>query len=301
MVVDKIVAFLRLCRFFLCWLFMVRGWGISLLVPVSLPDPQSQRAINWYWLKRYWKKTLPGAEIIIGEDPRPLGIPFSKSTAVNDAARKARGDVFVIVDADACISGDGVLRCAEEIRAAEKKHRTLWFVPYRKLVRLTKDTSEAIVRLKPQPNMAWPLEGQTVNGTGHWYGAMMQIMSHRAFEAVGGWDSRFRGWGGEDYAAMAAMDTLYGPHKTLPSELFHIWHPAIFTSVLTKKGVKRRLWDGQDTMDSNSDLSQRYYRCEGNREKMRRLVNESLTPGFQNLERADRVIRRSRVPAAIST
>ena len=54
----------------------------------------SHRARNWKWLENYWRKQLPGAEIVLGEDKRPLGIPFSKSAAVNDAAKKAHGDIF---------------------------------------------------------------------------------------------------------------------------------------------------------------------------------------------------------------
>ena len=56
---------------------------------------------------------------------------------------------------------------------------------------------------------------------------MIQIMPSEAFWEVGGWDERFRGWGGEDHAAMRATDTLYWRHKTMPVQVLHLWHPMI--------------------------------------------------------------------------
>jgi len=51
-------------------------------------------------LRNYWEEMLPEAEIIIGRDPK-LRLPFSKTYAVNAAAKKAHGKYFVILDADA--------------------------------------------------------------------------------------------------------------------------------------------------------------------------------------------------------
>jgi len=114
---------------------------------------------------------------------------------------------------------------------------------------------------------------------GHWYGAMMQIFPRVAFDIVGGWDIRFRGWGGEDHSAMRAMDTLYAPHKTLPGQILHLWHP-----MMGKEGHRKslkswvtwskRLWDDQDNPGDNNRLATRYSRANGNRKRMRRLIME---------------------------
>jgi glycosyltransferase involved in cell wall biosynthesis len=263
-----------------------KGYGISILVPFHTTDTNSQRAKNWEWLHKYWKKQLPGAELIMGVDSEvgKDNKPFSKSCAVNDAASKASGDILVIVDADGYISVDSILKCADEIRKARKKKRKLWFIPYRQFYRLTEDASKKILESDPEKSCRYSnkppddhvLNTEKFNGLlgsayGHRYGALIQIMPKEAFELVGGWDERFRGWGGEDYAAMKAMDTLYWPHKTLPSPVFHIWHP--FKTVESAK-VNIRLWDNQQKGNINGVLSNRYHLAQGNLSAMRKLVNE---------------------------
>jgi hypothetical protein len=256
-----------------------KGYGISLLVPYH-NDHQS-REVNWRWLKRYWERQLPGAEIVIGDDCES---PFSKSVAVNCAEKRATGDVFVIIDADAYIKPEVILEAAFRIRKARKKHRRLWFVPYRRFFRLKESISKTILESPPDcpyeipdpPPITCVFDSSGSN-IGHWYGAMLQIMPREAFELVGGFDERFRGWGGEDHAFMRAVDTLYWKHKTLPSQILHIWHP-----MLSPKGSKEwvvwkdRMWTGQSGAGVNDALSGRYYGAYGSYEQMCRLVNEGI-------------------------
>jgi glycosyltransferase involved in cell wall biosynthesis len=232
--------------------------------------------------KSSWAKT-------IGEDPLALhdeSVPFSKSVAVNDAARKAKGDVFVIVDADGYVSADAVLLCAKQIRRARAQKHRLWYVPYRQFYRLTEDATARVIESDPKKPYVYatPPHDQCILDTsgsqhGHWYGAMIQIMSREAFDAVGGWDPRFRGWGGEDHAAMRAMDTLYWRHKTMPIQVLHLWHP-MFSPEGTSAWVdwRYRMWRGQTKAGANDDLSGRYYGANGDPVRMRKLVNEWREP-----------------------
>jgi hypothetical protein len=280
------VSIWRIVRFAICKFFRVKGHGISILVPAHLTDNQRQE--NWKWLQEYWKTHLPGAEVIIGDDPDAASLPFSKSVAVNHAATLAHGDVFVIVDADVFISVETVVECAQEIRLAEKKGHSLWFMPYRKLYRLTQDVSARLLKSSPNCPLDIPVaesdimnvgvfEGKPLSQVGHWYGAMIQIVSREAFFTVGGWDRRFRGWGGEDHAAMVAMDTLYGPHKTTPGHILHIWHPVLTPDTANDPKGKKRIWANQDGKQTNDALSGRYYWSKGNPQRMRGLVNEFLS------------------------
>ncbi len=261
-----------------------RGHGISILIPFHCNNKLDQRFLNFTWLYRYWREQLPGAEIIIGVDHEVhKDKPFSKSCAVNDAFKKSHGDIIVIADADGYIDVRNVLYCAKEIRWARKRGRRLWFIPYRLFFRLNKKGSEKILNSSPchpykfsTPPPECYLQGMerfhgtSGSGCGHWYGALIQIMPREAFEIVGGWDWRFRGWGGEDHAAMRAMDTLYWPHKTLPSQVLHLWHETLFVDK-----TKNRRWENQEK--SNDPLSHRYYYSQGNVARMRKLVNEFKT------------------------
>jgi hypothetical protein len=259
-----------------------RGHGISILIPFRCPDKTNPRVRNVTWLKRYWATQLPGAEIIMGEDPS-TDLPFSKSVAVNDAASRASGDVFVIVDADGYLDAKSVLHCAAEIRSARKHGKKLWFVPYRQFYRLTEEASKYLLESDPanpypfsSPLSSIFIMNDTDPKVGHWYGAMVQIMPREAFEIVGGWDERFRGWGGEDHAAMRAMDTIYGMHKTLPGQVLHVWHPQLSPEGQAKLvNWKNRMWEGQAETGVNNKLSHRYYAAQNRPEMMRKLVDES--------------------------
>src|SRR5580693_2230509 len=126
------------------------GKGISLLIPFR--SDGGHRARNWDWLKRHWEFHLPDAEIVMGEDQESLdnpSIPFSKSVAVNDAAKKAKNDIFVILDADGYIEPESIVYCARKIREARKRNQKLWYVPYRRFHRLTKEASERILHSFP--------------------------------------------------------------------------------------------------------------------------------------------------------
>ena len=71
----------------------------------------------------------------MGQD---TGWPFSKTVAVNEAASRATGDIFVILDADAYISGAAIQEAADRIRHAWDRNHKLWLIPYRRLFRLTR-------------------------------------------------------------------------------------------------------------------------------------------------------------------
>ena len=246
-----------------------RGHGISLLVPFRTDN--GRRAETWQWLARYWQHELPGAEIVIGTDNHPA---FCKTAAVNRAADKAKGDVFVILDADCYVSGEVIEYCANEIRRERKRGNRLWFIPYRYFYRLTDPASREILNSNPgNPArfFAAPPPNHKLQETkgitrAHWFGALIQIMPREAFYAAGTMDNRFHGWGGEDVAFMHALDTLYSRHKTVPSGVIHLWHPTIGSS------AKDRKWAGQTKPGANGNLAAKYFRARGDAGRMRELV-----------------------------
>ena len=249
-----------------------RGHGISLLVPFRTDN--GRRAETWEWLNEYWHHELPGAQIVIGTDDTPA---FCKTAAINRAADKARGDVFVILDADCLIAGNVVEYCATEIRNARKRGNRLWFMPYRYFYRMTDTASREILNSDPANPPRFFAAGPAnyrVQDTksadqAHWFGALIQIMPREAFRIAGGMDNRFHGWGGEDVAFMHAVDTLYGQHKTSPNGVIHLWHPTIGST------IKDRMWTGQTRPGANGNLAARYFRAMGDVGKMRQLVESS--------------------------
>jgi hypothetical protein len=246
---------------------------ISILVPFQA-DRGSDRKRIWKWTKRYWKHALPGCEIVVGQDG---GRPFSKTSAVNNAASRARGDIYVILDADCLMAADVIEDCARRIREAAERGQHLWFVPYRRMFRLSPAVTDGILESNPRRWPFWAFElpqdpGDVVNADppsyGHHFGALVQVMPAEAFWHVGGMDGRFRAWGGEDVSFLFALDTLWGPHRSMDNEALHLWHETIGAT------WQDRMWEGQDRPMPMHALASRYSAARGDRARMRALVKE---------------------------
>lgn len=240
---------------------------ISLLIPFTTKS--AERKAEFKWLLKYWRHELPDAEIIVGESHNKV---FCKGEALNQAARKSTGKVLVILDADAYISGRVIERCANRILEEMQDH--LWYVPYRHLYRLKREASKKIIASDPEHPLRLPspplmedVENGKQSNYGHRYGAMIMIFPREALDAVGGcFDERFKGWGGEDVALLRALDTLYGKHKTVNTDIIHLWHPVIGDS------YKTRIWKGQKGSQPNSNLAMAYHRATRKPDQMRALV-----------------------------
>lgn len=250
-----------------------KGKGITLLVPFRSDGTERQEI--WNWLKVYYKWHLPGAQLVQGTD---FGTPFSKTCAVNSAAQGATGDIYVILDADCLIDPAVILDCARAIRVARDRDVKRWYVPYRHLYRLNRETSELVLDKDPRRFSAdrylrdlaqWEIENCDGSGVGHHFGALIQIMPSEAFWEVGGMEPRCRGWGVDDIAFVMALDTLFAKHRTTANSVWTLHHKP--------RGRRHhRLWEGQQSEDPNGTLGARYREAWGNVERMRALVNEGL-------------------------
>jgi predicted glycosyltransferase involved in capsule biosynthesis len=255
-------------RFFLK-LFGLYTPKISLLIPFSSTDPN--RISNLKWLLKYWKHHLPDAEIIIGHSKSSV---FCKGEALNNAVRKSKGKVLAILDADAYLSASIIEKAANKI--LEYSHNHLWLVPYRKLYRLNKEITEVILSSNPldpffpeiTPFDIQPNSENSIN-YGRRYGAMLMVFPREAYDLIGGFDERFKGWGGEDVCLLKALDTLYGKHKTIKGNIYHLWHPVYGDT------YQSRRWEGQQSGSSNWKLSKQYSKAVNRPSMMKKIIEES--------------------------
>lgn len=243
---------------------------ISILVPFR--DDGEHRGRVWRWLREYWRARGLDAEIIQGHDDHS---PFSKASAVNQAALLSRGRILVILDADAYMTPESLQYCADKIEQALCADRHTWYMPYDHLYRLNQPTTLGLLETDPRAaaitNTPLPGELEPV-GTdpryGHHYGAMVQVMPREAFFLVGGMDPRFRGWGAEDVSLLRALDTLWGHHEVARNQVLHFWHARIGSK------LDDRQWVGQSWGAANSRLAQRYASAIAEPEYMRGLAEE---------------------------
>jgi len=247
-----------------------RGAGISLLVPFR-PDDEG-RARTWDWLSRYWQWSLPAAEILIGSDD---GMPFSKACAVNEAAARATGNVFVIMDADCYMDSNVIVQAADHIRS----HKS-WWVPYNTLFRIRRPPSDELLALPPEapirlklPPAPELIQGGFGDGSARLHGAVIMVVPAAGFWEVGGMDPRFRGWGSEDTAFSIALDTLWVKRNyDMNHHVAHLWHARIGEGGGNR--VRRNV--GQKRPMSGHELARRYWYNNGKPRTMRKLVDEGF-------------------------
>lgn len=173
--------------------------SVSLVVPWR---PQPDREHLWSWLRRYYEAHLPWWEIIEADNAGE----WNKPTAVNAGVVKAQGDIVMVMDADALIE-------PVYLRAAAKSAIFApWVVPHGKVLRLRPEPTETILSMDPPAAYGFPHTPTIRSPYLGMAGGGCFAMRRDLFFRIGGMDSEFQGWGGEDHAFGLAADTLLGKH-----------------------------------------------------------------------------------------
>lgn len=183
---------------------------VSVIIPISLNDKPREQAFQW--VKKFYETMLPEVELCIGVCNEK---PFSKAKAINQAVEKSKGDILVIADAD--LFYDPLL-LKNSIKQLEKH---AWVIPFRRVLNISQKSTQELLETEPQ----WPIP-INVETRQRPYAAMggINIVPRRHFEAVGGFDERFVGWGGEDDAFAASLNQMCGYVKRMDATLYHLWH-----------------------------------------------------------------------------
>lgn len=193
---------------------------ISVLVPYA--PAGVDRDLAWAWNQRRLLALVARlddeAELKIGV-PNVVGDPaiFQRSLALNRAAEGASGDVFLICDADTTYEDP-----ADFARVVEVAEKGGWTLPQR-YVRIGPGISRLWMEGEPvaDPPRAWANDVQQEYPFAN---SGVVCLPRAAFEAIDGFDERFKGWGGEDDAMRAALETLWAPPTRLGTAL-HLYHP----------------------------------------------------------------------------
>lgn len=269
----KFLTFLKKLEAFFLKLISKPKPEISILIPFSTDNKERKR--NFKWLVKHLKSELPEAEIVIGKSHSKI---FCKGEALNNAVEKSKGRILVLLDADGLISPRVIRHCAKRILEELEYGNRLWYVPYRRLYRLTEHVTRKIVESDPKYSIVLPdplpsewIENQgDASKYGHHYGAMCMIFPREAYEAIGCFDERFEGWGGEDISFLKTFDVLWGKFKTTDNPIYHLHHPFMGSNYKDKK------WDGQDKGSANSNLAIRYHYATENYNKIKILNQEAI-------------------------
>lgn len=225
---------------------------VSVLIPYKPDNGPRDKLFNW--VKTYYETMMPEAELCIGES---ISHPFNRSRAINIAAKQATRDIFVIAD------GDVICDPGSLLQAIEFLDQHSWVIPYDKWLDLTQSSTEKLIIHPPQLPLQLDVEynerkfkknAKPISGT--------IIVTRENFNKVKGFDERFVGWGREDNAFCAAMNTICGHYiRTKNTFLYHLWHP--------REGLKTH-----PNMQNNIRLYKRYARRRGRIGEMTKLINE---------------------------
>lgn len=232
--------------------------NISILIPFRSDHGPREKAFQW--VLRFYEKIFPNVEICIGNCNTEL---FSRSIAINNAAKKATRDIFVIADADMIYNPKSI-----ELSIPLLENNA-WVIPYTRVIDISQKSTQNLLATEP----VWPInikleaiEKQLTTKKGILPRGGLNVVSRTNFEAVGGFDERFLGWGAPDDAFCFAMDTLCGKHIRLKMNLFHLWHEPIKAK-------------GNPNYQSNLALVQQYCRAYGNVRVMKQLIKHSKANG----------------------
>ncbi|MBG9543395.1 hypothetical protein ABE29_11575 [Cytobacillus firmus] len=222
---------------------------LSILIPFFSDNGPRENAFRW--IKNFYENLFPQAEIIIATSQPP----FNKAKAINNAVKKAKGNNLIIVDADIICSPSTIKKGIKML----DQHP--WIIPYNIVNDLTKNSTSQLLQTKP----AWPLsinlKTEPRGPKGFKPVGGINIMTRACFEAAGGFDERFQGWGGEDDAFAAAMNTFCGRYVRIEQSIYHLWHPRVHTR-------------DHKNYAANLQLAKRYCAAQNNKEEMRKVINE---------------------------
>jgi GT2 family glycosyltransferase len=163
----------------------------------------------WEYCRRHWETELPALEIFEGHHEGDG--PFNRAAAINCAA-EGEWDFAVILDSDTILDAEQVI---SGIELAQETGAMV--LPYKQRNMVSQAGTREILGGYEGNWERW-VEAREQNRV-----SCCVIVPRPLWEAAGGFDERFEGWGGEDEAFEAACRGVGGVQR-LPGANWHLWH-----------------------------------------------------------------------------
>jgi predicted glycosyltransferase involved in capsule biosynthesis len=179
----------------------------SIVIPCN--NNSSRLAIN-EWTQEWYRTNYPDTEVIVSRNDTE---PFNKSKAVNQGVQRSTNDLLVIADSDTVILPD-------QLQKAFYDYPDTLVIPFNQVLDLSQETTldwlNGHVDFKK-------VSTEKIRKGFHRAGGVW-VISKEIYNAVGGLDERYAGWGGEDDSFCRAVCTLVKTLQILQGDVYHLWH-----------------------------------------------------------------------------
>ncbi|MDH6423397.1 galactosyltransferase-related protein [Aurantimicrobium minutum] len=166
----------------------------------------------------------PDSELIVPDGVRRIHTPsseaFNKAQACNAGFKNTTEDAIALVDADTVMNSRVFIAALKRVAAKDEVIR-----PFGSLTDLTVTETEKYLTTQELPVSADTQRDDRRSGDVIPMCGGIVILTRERYFSVGGFDERFRGWGGEDDAfgyALARSGATIMIVKAEPA--YHLWH-----------------------------------------------------------------------------
>jgi len=185
------------------------------VILVPRREDHGHRDRLWAVCRARWERLLPDVPIVEGHHDDG---PWNRARALNRAAREAGAwDLAIVIDADVMLP---LAQVREAIDAAARTGRVTWaHTGWREW---TREATEGVLR-DPSSVMGPSLPALDVRKETPISWSCCMVVPRAVWDALGGFDERFEGWGGEDTAFAAAVQGLHGWGR-VDGVVTNLWH-----------------------------------------------------------------------------
>lgn len=187
---------------------------MSAVIVVPYRDDGGIRRRTWIYTQRFWEQL--GLPVVLGDSPADE--PFDITKARNEGVRGATErfpdwDVVLMVDADVVLGSPKQALHAIELA----RYGFIYVTAHSELRYLSEEGTRQVLEGLPFDRAARDaVHAET------WESAF--AFTHEIWVAVGGFDSRFSGFGHQVEAFFHAAKTLFGAGRQT-GPCYHLWHP----------------------------------------------------------------------------
>lgn len=193
---------------------------ISIIIPWQDRGEGSRSPVFEYVRKYY--ESLDIGEVVIGTYPA-TGELLNRSRLRNEGAKAAKGDILFFVDADTLVPKDQILEACDRARqpGAVLPHdlfRTNVGDATIDQIIEQDEWEQYIDHKRPHYLSAGPLSDD-------WHVGPTFVVSRETWDAVGGFDEGFVGWGEEEKDFLVRVKDEVAPMRFVPGGILHLGMP----------------------------------------------------------------------------